>query len=75
MLLKLSDQVRECYARAEECARKAEDAFTETMRQDMLRLQTSWLNLARSYEFAERLLDFSNQNKNRREKFYGKNYH
>jgi hypothetical protein len=75
MLLKLSDQVRECYARAEECGRKAEDAFTEALRQDMLRLQASWLNLARSYEFAERLLDFSNEKKHRREKSYGKAHH
>jgi hypothetical protein len=62
MLRKLSDEVRECYAHADECAHKAQDAFTAEMREDFLRLQKSWLALARSYEFAEQLLDFSREN-------------
>jgi hypothetical protein len=71
MLSKVSDQVSGCYVSAEECARKAEKAFSAAMREDLLRLQASWLNLARSYEFAERLLDFSKENERRRTEFYG----
>jgi hypothetical protein len=71
MLRKLSEEVRACHAHADECARKAEDAFTEDMRQDFLRLRQSWLKLASSYEFAERLLDFSKDNNRRRAEFYG----
>jgi hypothetical protein len=64
MLRKLSKEVRECYARAEDCTRKAAEAIAEERREDYLRLQQSWLNLALSYDFAEglrdlRLRDFS----------------
>jgi hypothetical protein len=62
MLRQLGDEVRECYARAEECARKAKNAFSEDMRDDFLRLEQSWLTLARSFEFAGRLVDFTRQN-------------
>jgi hypothetical protein len=61
MLRKLSKEVSECYARAEDCTRKAAEALTEERREDYLRLQQSWLNLALSYDFAERLLDFSKE--------------
>jgi hypothetical protein len=70
MLRKLSENVAHCYRHAEECRRKAEDAFTDEMREDFLRLEQSWLNLAHSYEFAERLIDFSKDNKQRRAEFY-----
>ena len=70
MLRNLNDEVTFGYGRAEEYARKARAAFTDEMRADFLRLQESWLHLARSYEFAERLLDFSKENKRRRTEFY-----
>jgi hypothetical protein len=66
MLRKLSKEVADCYAHADACKRKADSALTEETREDFLRLHKSWLNLARSYEFAERLLDFTNENGRRR---------
>jgi hypothetical protein len=71
MLRKLSREVSDCYAQADDCARKATEAVTEQSRNDYLRAQQSWLTFAHSYEFAERLLDFSNENKRRRAEFYG----
>ncbi len=71
MLRRLSREVVDCYVRAENCQRKAEAAPTEESRQDFLQIQQSWLKLATSYEFAERLLDFSKENKRRRAEFYG----
>ena len=73
MLRKLSEEIRECYAHAEECARKAKEVTVEELRNDFLRRQQSWLALARSYEFAERLLDFTKENSRRRAEFYGDN--
>ena len=46
----LSKEMRDCYAHAKACARKAEDALTEEGLADFLRLEQSWLALARSYE-------------------------
>jgi hypothetical protein len=59
MLESLSREIRDCYQRAEACARMADAALHEAMRLDLLRLEQSWLNLARSYEFAARLVDFT----------------
>ena len=52
----LSKEMRDCYAHAKACARKAEDALTEEGRADLLRLEQSWLALARSYELPQALL-------------------
>jgi hypothetical protein len=71
MLRKLSEDAGACYARADECAREADEAFSEPTRQDLLRLHQSRVKLACSYEFAERLLDFSKDNNRRRAEFYG----
>jgi hypothetical protein len=68
MLQNLSEEVRACYTRAEECARKAETALSDEMRADFLRLERSWLNLARSYQFAQQLLAFTNEVKRRKDK-------
>jgi hypothetical protein len=69
MLPKRSQEVANCYEHAEECSRKAERASNEEMRQDFIRLQQNLLNLAHSYELAERLLGFS-QNPRRRAEFF-----
>jgi hypothetical protein len=61
MLRRLSKEASDCYAHAENCARKAAEATTEERRGDFLRLQQGWLNLALSYDFAERLRDFSKE--------------
>jgi hypothetical protein len=56
MLKALSEDVRECYRRAEECARQAK-AHPEH-RRDFLDLELRWLKLARSYEVSERVKTF-----------------
>ena len=59
MLLSLSEDVRDCYRHAEDCAEKARIAATPQLRSDFLRLERAWLTLARSYEFTERLSAFA----------------
>jgi hypothetical protein len=39
-----------------ECAGKAETAMNKECRDDYLRIEKSWINLAHSYEFAMELL-------------------
>lgn len=51
-----SPEVRNIYAYAEDCKRKAKVAPSEKSRQDLLTLQQSWANLAHSYEVAESVL-------------------
>jgi hypothetical protein len=63
MLRQLSSEVRDCYARAEDCALSAAEAATDKARNDFLRLERSWLALARSYKFLEPLGLFTAQNK------------
>jgi hypothetical protein len=58
MLQSFSQDMRECYRHAEDCARKARDAATPTLRTDFLRMEKAWLTLARSYAFTGRLSDF-----------------
>ena len=57
MLQNLSKEVRECYHRAEECKRLAN--ATESAKADYLAMERRWLSLAHSYEFAERLSNFT----------------
>jgi hypothetical protein len=59
MLQKLSEEIRECLRRAEECKRLSKTALTPSAIKDYLDMEQRWLNLARSYEFAERLSDFT----------------
>jgi hypothetical protein len=59
MLKVLSEDVRECYRRAEECARQAKAQLNPELRRDFLDLELRWLKLARSYEVSERLKTFS----------------
>ena len=66
MLRRLSKEISECYAHADDCARKAAEASSEELRDDFLRLQRSWLNLAHSYEFTERLTAFTRENERNR---------
>jgi hypothetical protein len=69
MLRKLSNEIADCHAQAEACARKAAEATNDQERDDCLILQHSWLTLACSYEFSERLNDFSKEITRRRAKF------
>src|SRR5215475_8443946 len=68
MLRKLSSEMADCYAHAETCARMAAQAAGKE-RDDYLGLQQRWLTLARSYDFSERLNDFSEENTRRRIEF------
>jgi hypothetical protein len=49
-MLNMSNEIRKCYAHAENCACKAKEATTEEARADFLQLERIWLKLARSYE-------------------------
>jgi hypothetical protein len=69
MLRKLSSEIANCYAHADSCAQKAAEATTDTECDAYLRLEQHWLTLGRSYEFSERLNDFSTENTRRRAEF------
>jgi len=57
MLNNLSEQIRDCYRHAQNCARKAAEQADPNLKQDFLELEESWLFLARSFTFNERLGD------------------
>jgi hypothetical protein len=59
MLQNLSKEVRECHLRAEQCRRLAELASCDPAKADYVAMERRWLSLARSYEFAERLSNFT----------------
>jgi len=59
MLNNLSEQIRDCYRHAQDCARKAAEQTDPNLKQDFLELEESWLFLARSFKFNERLDDSS----------------
>ena len=63
MLKNLSEEIRECYRHAEDCARKAAVQTDPKRKENFFELEQRWLFLARSWEFAERLTDFSNEAK------------
>ena len=64
----LSEQIRECLEHAEECARKAAAQTDPKIKADFLDLERRWLLLARSYEFTERLTDFSDETRRNADK-------
>lgn len=59
MLNNLSEQIRECLRHAEDCARQAAAQTCPKLKEDFLDMERRWLFLARSYEFTERVTDFS----------------
>jgi hypothetical protein len=61
MLSNLSVQIRECLEHAEDCARKAAAQTDPRLKQDYLDMERRWLFLARSYQFTDRLGDFSDE--------------
>jgi hypothetical protein len=61
LLENVSEEVRHCYDRAEECAGQARATRDEKLRADYLRLAQGWLKLARSYEVWQRLKLFTNE--------------
>ena len=68
MLKNLSEEIRECYRHAENCARKATAQTDPQLKQDFLDLERSWLFLARSYDFTERLTHLSDETKRQADK-------
>jgi hypothetical protein len=50
MFENLSEEIRKCRRRAEECKRKSEIALTASAIQTYLDMERGWLALARSYE-------------------------
>jgi hypothetical protein len=52
----ISHQIDDCRAHAVRCARQAANAACLDIREDFLRLEQSWLQLARSYERARDLI-------------------
>ena len=68
MLNNLSEQIRECLQHAENCARKAAAQTNSKLKEDFLEMEQRWLFLARSYEFTERLGDFSDEAKRNTDK-------
>ena len=59
MLQNLSEEIRDCLHRAEECRRLSKIAVSASAIQDYLNMEQRWLSLARSYEFSERLSTFT----------------
>ena len=52
----ISNQVEDCRAHAVHCANQATNAASPEIREDFLRLEQNWLQLARSYERARDLM-------------------
>ena len=71
MLQKLSEQIRQCYERAAQAMRKAEAAADPAFKVDFRDVEERWLALARSYEFTERLADFTAAMSDRLHKDHG----
>ena len=63
----LSGQIRDCYRHAQDCARKAVAQTDPNLKLDFLNLEESWLFLARSLKFNERLSDSSDVMKRRKD--------
>ena len=63
MLNNPSEQIRECLKHAEECACQAAAQIDQKLKQDFLDKERRWLMLAQSYDFTQRLGDFSNEAK------------
>ena len=66
MLQNLSEQIRECLQRAEECGQQAKLQRDPKLAGDFLDLEQRWLRLARSYHLGEQLETFTSHNKKRR---------
>jgi PAS domain S-box-containing protein len=69
MLRKLGEQVQMCFDRALDAKRKAERTDDLAQKAGFLEMEKHWLVLARSYEFSERLTDFTASNEEWRRRF------
>jgi hypothetical protein len=55
MPLSLTKEIEDCRTHAAHCASQAKNAVSPNIRDDFFRLERNWLQLARSYEIAERI--------------------
>jgi hypothetical protein len=53
--LQMSEQIRECYRAADQCARHAKEVHDSVLREAFLDCERRWRKLARSYEISERI--------------------
>jgi hypothetical protein len=67
MLENLSENVRMCMRKAEECAHRATIERDPALVGDFLDMERRWLGLARSYQYSEQLETFNKYNKKRQE--------
>src|SRR5262249_19484276 len=67
MLQNLSEKVRLCMQKAEECSRRARIERDPNLVRDYRDMERRWLKLARSYQFSEQLETFHKYNKRRQE--------
>jgi hypothetical protein len=65
VLRKLTEEIAECYRPAAEAKARAEQAHDPGLKQDFLDMERRWISLAHSYEFTERLSDFTGETKRR----------
>jgi hypothetical protein len=56
MPLYLAKEIEDCQAHAAHCASKASTAVCPDIREDFLRLEQNWRQLARSYEIAQQIV-------------------
>jgi PAS domain S-box-containing protein len=61
LLKNLSDKIRLCYERAVEARERADEMLDPEAKADFLNTERRWLQLARSYEFNDRLGDFTQE--------------
>jgi len=59
MLLKLTEEIRECYEHAWRARRRGEHALDPFEKQGYLDDEMRWLTLAHSYELSERISAFT----------------
>jgi hypothetical protein len=54
-MLQASEQIRECYWHADQCAAHAKEVRDPALRRAFLDCEQRWRKLARSYEISERI--------------------
>jgi hypothetical protein len=65
-MLESNKEIRKCLDHAAACARSAQAAAAADMREGYLRLEKSWVSLARSYQSTQRLLNYNERQKKRK---------
>jgi len=58
MLQYFGDHIRHCYEHAAECAEQAKTEPNEKLKDDLRKMETSWIHLAKNYEFLQNLEAF-----------------